>query len=172
MKWIFSCFILMLLISCKSNKPLQTVADVDLNKYAGTWYETARFPNFFEKGLECVTAEYNLLNNGKISVVNKGHDIENNSKIKTVKGTAWLPNENNKGQLKVRFFWPFAGDYFIIALDKNYQYALVGDPSRKYLWILNRTNTIADSVYSNLTKIAQKNNFDTTLLVKVNQNCN
>jgi len=172
MKHLSFFIIVLLFISCKSNQALPTVENVDINKYVGTWYEIARFPNFFEKGLECVTAEYSLLESGKIKVVNKGHKTSDVSKINTAIGTAWVPDKNKTGQLKVRFFWPFSGDYYIIALDSNYQSALVGDPSRKYLWVLNRATTMNDSSYHKLLNIAHQNNFDTTLLMKVNQTCN
>ncbi len=158
-------------LSFKTTEELSTVKNVDLNQYAGLWYEIARFPNSFEKGLECVTATYTLKDNGKIEVLNKGHVSENKQKVKTAKGTARIPDVNFPGQLKVSFFWPFSGDYYIIALDKNYQYALVGDPSRKYLWVLSKNKTLEPAIYDNLLDIAQKNGFDTSKLVKINQDC-
>ena len=171
MKWIYSFVLLANFYGCTSKRYLPTVTNIDINKYSGKWYEIARLPNFFEKGLECVSAEYALLKNGKISVINKGHKSSDLSKIKTAKGIAWIPDESKTGQLKVRFFWPFSGDYYIIALDSNYQHALVGDPSRKLLWILNRTTTIDSSTYNHLLKIASHNNFDTSKIIKVKQNC-
>jgi apolipoprotein D and lipocalin family protein len=122
--------------------------------------------------LECVTATYSIKNNGKIKVLNKGFSTENKGEFKTAKGVAWVPKEKYPGRLKVSFFRPFSGKYYIIALDKDYNYALVGDPSRKYLWILSRTKTLDDSIYTNLLEVAQKHKFDTSTIIKVNQDCN
>lgn len=160
------------LLSGSSKKELPTVGKVDLHKYSGQWYEIARFPNRFEKGLVCVTADYTIKKNGKIAVVNKGYLSDDIKKYKTAKGTAWIPDDKFPGRLKVRFFWPFAGNYYIITLDKNYQYVLVGDPARKYLWVLSRTRTLPEDIYSKLLEIARENGFDTQKLIRIKQNCN
>lgn len=157
---------------CKSeHKELPTVTELDLTKYAGTWYEIARLPNSFEKGLECVTATYTILPNGKVEVLNKGYTNADTSKMKNIKGVAWVPDNNHPGRLKVRFFWPFSGRYWVIALDKEYNYALVGDPSRKYLWILAKSSTLDNQAYTTLANIAKENGFDVSKLMIVNQNC-
>lgn len=158
--------------SCKTKYPkLETVKELDINKYLGTWYEIARLPNSFEIGLECVTANYSLLENGKIQVLNKGYLIEDNSKFKTAKGKAYIPDKNEPAKLKVTFFWPFYGDYWVLALDENYQYAMVGDESRKYLWILARKNSIDNEIYLKLIKEAKSKSFDVEKMIKVNQEC-
>ena len=108
------------LISCKASMELQTVEKVDIDSYLGTWYEIARLPNSFEKGLECVTATYSLKENGKIEVLNKGYSAEKKKGFDTAKGTAWIPDPDYPGRLKVTFFWPFSGDYYIISLDEAY----------------------------------------------------
>lgn len=159
-------------MSSNPKKELLTVKKVDLQKYSGRWFEIARFPNRFEKGLVCVTANYKVKENGKIEVVNKGHLSNDLNKIRTAKGTAWVPDKKYPGQLKVRFFWPFSGKYYVIALDKNYQYVLVGDPSRKFLWVLSRTKVLSEDIYSELLKIAQKNGFNTQKLIRIKQDCN
>ncbi len=82
-----------------------------------------------------------------------------------------MPNTDYPGRLKVSFFWPFAGNYYIISLDEEYNYALVGDPSRKYLWILSRSKILEDTIYSKLLDIAKTNGFDTDSIIKVNQDC-
>ena len=160
------------LLSCKTIKDLPTVKNVDIEKYSGQWYEIARLPNSFEKGLECVTANYTVKKNGKIEVLNKGYSSENSGEFKTAKGTAWIPNAKYPGRLKVTFFWPFSGNYYIISLDKNYKYALVGDPSRKYLWILSRSRSLESFTYSKLLDIAKNNGFDIKNIIKINQDCN
>ena len=153
-------------------KTLPTVPDVDINKYLGKWYEIARLPNSFEKGLICVTAEYSLKDNGKIRVVNSGHKEDEPSKVKSARGRAWVPDKSEPGRLKVSFFWPFAGDYYIFHLDQeNYQYALVGDPSRKYMWVLARDPQIDDELYKELLEIARKKDFAVEELLKVKQDC-
>jgi len=169
---LITTLLMLSLSACKSeHKELPTVTELDLTKYAGTWYEIARLPNSFEKGLECVTATYTILPNGKVEVLNKGYTNADTSKMKSIKGVAWVPNNNHPGQLKVRFFWPFSGRYWVIALDNNYNYALVGDPSRKYLWILSKSSTLDSSTYTTLVSIAKENGFNVENLMMVNQSC-
>ena len=159
------------LFSGSPSKDLPTVDVVDIERYAGLWYEIARLPNSFEKNLTCVTANYTLLKKGKIEVLNKGYSTKKGA-FKSSRGRAWVPDDKYPGRLKVSFFWPFAGNYYIISLDKDYQYALVGDPSREYLWILSRSQDLDDSVYSRLIKTARENGFDTDQLIRVPHNCN
>ena len=164
-------FLIMInLLSCKSSKDLPTVAKVDIEKYAGKWYEIARLPNSFEKNLERITATYTPKSDGNIEVLNQGFSTEIKEKVSKAKGKAWIPNADFPGRLKVSFFWPFAGNYYIIFLDENYKYALVGDPSRKYLWILSRTQILDESIFNKLLEVATNNGFDVATLIKVNQN--
>jgi lipocalin len=158
------------LFACKSTSELTTVPDVDLKKYAGTWYEIAKLPNKFEKNLACISATYTLKENGKINVLNQGYNTKKGT-WKDITGTAYVPDSSLPGQLKVRFFWPFAGDYYIISLADDYSYALVGDPSRQYLWILARENFLDDSIYSQLLDKAKDKGFDISAVEKVDHNC-
>jgi lipocalin len=160
------------LMFCKSKKDLPTVKNIDIERYTGLWYEIARLPNSFEKSLECVTARYILKENGKIEVINSGHIIEDRSKIKKAKGIAWIPDIKNNGKLKVRFFWPFKADYYILYLDKDYKYVLVGSPLMKYLWILSRNKKMEEEIYQMLIKKANELEFDTSQIIKVKQDCN
>jgi apolipoprotein D and lipocalin family protein len=122
----------------KAYPALPTVAHVDLHKYAGLWYEVARLPTRFEKGCQHVTAEYKLRPDGKVSVRNTCHQEGLNGPVETATAVARAVDATN-ARLKVQFFWPFEGDYWILDLDHaDYQYALVGEPSRKNLWILSR----------------------------------
>jgi lipocalin len=164
---------LIILNSCSSNmKKLTTVAEVDLERYSGKWYEIARLPNSFEKGLVCCTAEYSLRPDSKISVTNKGVKEDEPGKLSSITGKAWVPDQNEPGRLKVQFFWPFAAGYYIFHLDlKNYQYSLVGTPSRKYLWILARTPEIDETLYQELVEVARKHAFAVDELIKVRQDC-
>jgi len=160
-------------ISCTSQmKPLKTVATVDLQRYVGKWYEIARLPNSFEKGLDCTTAEYSIRDDGKVTVLNSGRKESDPEKRKSAKGKAWVPDPNEPGRLKVSFFWPFAGNYYIFHLEeKNYEYALVGDPSRKYFWILARNPFMDDALYNELMNIARQNEFPVDQVIRVNQEC-
>ena len=133
--------VIMGLFSCNSDKDLSTVESLDLNKYKGLWYEIARLPNRFEKNLECVTARYTLDAKGKVIVENSGYNTKSLD-MESITGKAWVPDSTTPGVLKVRFFWPFAGDYYVIDVDEDYQTALVGSPDRKYLWILSRSTNI------------------------------
>jgi apolipoprotein D and lipocalin family protein len=156
------------LLSLRPKRPLPTVAVADKQRYSGKWYEIARLPNSFEKGLECVTATYSVLPGGSIGVLNRG---VKNGKARSIKGRASAPDPDRPGRLKVTFFWPFSGDYWIIALDGDYQYALVGDPSRKYLWVLSRSKTLAEPTYNYLLSLAAENSFPVKKMLKVPHGC-
>lgn len=158
-------------LSCKTAKDLPTVATVDINEYAGQWYEVAKLPNRFEKGLDCVTATYSVMENGKIKVENRGRLLKDLSRFKDITGTAWVPNPEFPGRLKVRFFWPFSGDYYIMALDENYSYALVGSPSRKFLWVLSKIKDLDKDIYDELLQVAKSNGFNIDAVERINQEC-
>ena len=163
----------MLLSSCGSDFPyLKTADKVYVNKYMGTWYEIARLPNSFEKGLECVTATYSLKENGDLKVTNRGRSIDDPSNIDEANATAWVVDTASNAKLKVRFFWPFTGDYWIIALDKDYQYAMVGAPSRQYLWILSRQPKLDEVVTKSLLDSASRAGFDISKVERIYQDCN
>ena len=122
--------------------PLPVVPYVDLNRYTGTWYEIARYPNSFQEGCVGSKATYTLRDDGKISVLNECYDKAFDGRIKSAKGKAWVVDKVTNARLRVSFFWPFSGDYWIVDLGKNYEYAVIGHPKRKYLWILSRTREI------------------------------
>jgi apolipoprotein D and lipocalin family protein len=162
----------MLLSQAYSQKEPSTVSAVDLNRYKGTWYEIARLPNFFERKLKCITATYTLRSDGKIGVENSGYLIADPQKKSSAEGVAWVPDKNSPGKLKVQFFWPFSGDYWIMYLDKEYRHVLVGDPSRKYLWILAREKSMDETTYKMLLQKAIDNGYDVSAIIRVDQNCN
>ncbi|MBN1338758.1 MAG: lipocalin family protein [Bacteroidales bacterium] len=160
------------MVSCKTkNKDLEVVENLDIRKYTGTWYEIARLPNSFEKNLVCVSATYSLRDDGKITVFNKGHLSGTPSETKEITGVAWVPDPQDSAKLKVSFFWPFAGRYWVLAIDNDYSYALVGDPSRKFLWILARTKTLPQETVMQLLGEAMEKGFDTGKVVMVDQGC-
>lgn len=156
--------------ACGEKQALKTVNQVDLNRYIGLWYEIARLPNSFEEGLICCTANYSLREDGKIEVLNRGYQVDK-GKYTEAKGSAVRPDPLIPGELKVTFFWPFAGDYFIFHLDMDYRYVLIGEPGRKYFWILSREPKMEDSLYESLVNIAKDEGFAVEKLIKVPQDC-
>jgi apolipoprotein D and lipocalin family protein len=163
---------IMIFGSANSQKVPSVVSDVDLKRYQGTWYEIARLPNYFERKLKCASATYTLRDDGKITVLNKGNYISDPQKTSSITGVAWIPDKEVPAKLKVRFFWPFSGNYWIMELDKDYQYVLVGDPSLKYLWILARKKAIDEKTYTMLLQKAIDNGYDVTSIIRVEQDCN
>jgi apolipoprotein D and lipocalin family protein len=149
--------------------PVRPVPSVDLTRYAGRWYEIARFPNWFQR--KCAgdtTATYALRPDGKIDVLNECRQAD--GKLTSAKGTARLADPKGpKSKLKVTFFWPFSGDYWIIELDPEYQYAVVGHPGRNYLWILCRRPQMDESRYSELVEKIAAQGYDVKRIVRTLQ---
>jgi apolipoprotein D and lipocalin family protein len=145
---------------------LKTVEYVDVTRYMGTWYEIAKFPQSFEKGLVGVTANYTLLPNGNVRVLNSGYMNDFSGKLKIAKGKAWVVDKKTNAKLKVMFFWPFAGNYWILELGQAYDYVIVGDNSRKYLWILSREPQMEETLYNELLKRIEEKGFDIQKLEK------
>jgi apolipoprotein D and lipocalin family protein len=129
---------------------LETVPHVDLQRYTGTWYEIARYPNRFEKGCVAATAEYTALPDGRIRVVNSCRQGALDGPARSVRGTARVVDRETNARLKVSFFWPFEGDYWIIDLDPGYGWAVIGEPRRRYLWILSRTPALEEPVLQSI----------------------
>jgi apolipoprotein D and lipocalin family protein len=165
-------FTIMIFSSSQSQKIPSVVSTVDLNRYKGVWYEIARLPNFFERKLKCTSATYTLRDDGKITVLNKGNYLTDPQKSTSSRGVAWIPDKNSPAKLKVQFFWPFSGDYWIMELDKEYKYVLVGDPSLKYLWILCREKKMDESTYNMLLMKAVENGYNIKSIIRVEQDCN
>jgi apolipoprotein D and lipocalin family protein len=145
---------------------LQVVSFVDLGKYLGKWYEIAHLPAKFQQNCDETTATYTLLDNGSISVIN---ECKKDEKIKVAKGKAKVVDKMTNAKLKVTFFWPFYGDYWIISLGETYDYAVVGTPDRKYLWILSRTPKMDNNLFSQLIEIAKSKGFDVSKLIITRQ---
>lgn len=145
--------------------PVTTVASVDLQRYLGLWHEAARLPMWFQR--QCVadtTAQYGLLENGKISVTNRCRTKDGS--FDQAQGKASVVENSGNARLRVSFFWPFFGDYWVIGLDPEYRWAVVGEPKRKSLWILSRINPMPASELAAAKQIALAQGYDlTTLLV-------
>lgn len=158
-------------MGCSSSyPPLDVVDSVDIQRYLGKWYEIARLPNSFQKGCDCTTAEYSIIDSTTLRVINK---CLKDGEIDDAKGKAFVVEGSNNAKLRVQFFWPFRGDYWIIELDKeNYQYAVVGTPSREYLWILSRTPVMDNQLYESLTANLKEKGFDVgKLLIAKQDDC-
>ncbi len=155
--------------SAQKIKEMKLVENVDLERYVGTWYEIARFPHSFEKGLVGVTATYTLKENGKIEVVNQGFKGSLDGELSRAVGKAKVAKSGNPAHLRVSFFWIFYADYLILELDADYHYVLVGSSSDKYLWILAREPQLDDETYAMLVAKAQKRGYDVSKLERVPQ---
>lgn len=145
---------------------LQTVPSVDLEKYAGKWYEIASFPQRFQKGCFCTTAEYTLHEKGYVIVENRCNKDSVDGKLSYIKGKAFVQKGSGNAKLKVQFFWPFKGDYWIIDLADDYSYAVVSNPNKRYLWILCRTSTMDNAVYQQIVERLESKGFDLSKLQK------
>ena len=172
MLFLCSVFLLFMTFSVNS-QPLQTIDRVDLDKYLGRWYDIASYPASFQKGCRCSTADYEIVPGKKyIRVVNRCIKFKNGkSKITLAKGKAFVVKGSNNTKLKVQFFWPFRGDYYIIGLADDYSWAIVGHPSRKYLWILSRESYMPADTYKQILEIIRKKDYDPNKLQKTPQNC-
>lgn len=149
----------------ESKRDLEVVPSVDLSKYVGRWYEIARLPNSFQKKCaDSVTANYSLRPDGKIEVVNRCRKAS--GEYTTAKGKAKIVDKKTNAKLKVTFFWPFYGNYWILDLGPNYEYAVVGEPGRKYLWILSRSPAMDETLYQQLLKKMAARGFKTENMIR------
>lgn len=154
------------LFGCNNHKPLETVKSVDVNRYMGLWYEIATIPQSFQKGCYCTTAEYTLSEKGFVIVKNSCKKDSVNGPEKQIEGKAFIVKNTNNTKLKVQFFWPFRGKYWIIDLADDYSYAVVGHPNRKYLWILSRTPLMNEEIYQQIIDRLKEKEYNTDLLVR------
>ena len=154
-------------------KPLEVVPFVDLVRYAGTWYEIARLPNGFQSSCAGdVTATYTLLDDGEIKVVNRCRNGV--GEYDEAEGRARRKSDDEPNtKLQVRFapaflsFLPFVwGNYWVIDLDSDYSYAVVGEPSRKYLWVLARSPVISEEIYAGIIARLTGQDYDASRLIR------
>jgi apolipoprotein D and lipocalin family protein len=169
-------FILLLLsgyIENAMNQTLQTVDHVELDKYLGRWNEIASYPARFQKGCRCSTADYELVpGKAYIRVINRCIRFKNGkSKLARIQGKAFVVPESGNAKLKVQFFWPFRGDYYIIGLAEDYSWAVVGHPQRKYLWILSRESYMPSHTYSYILDFVKSKGYNPAILQKTEQDC-
>lgn len=144
---------------------------VDLDRYAGRWYEIAAFPQFFQKGCHCTVAEYRR-EGDRIRVVNRCRKGGPDGPETVARGWAEPVPDSGNARLTVSFFWPFSAPYWIVGLDREaYRYAMVGHPDRDYLWILSRTPELAPEIYRELVDLAREKGYPVERLRRTDQSC-
>ncbi len=148
---------------------LRTVEQVDLNRYLGTWYEIASFPQSFQAGCTATTATYTLRDDGNIDVLNRCRKGGLEEKETSALGRARVVHPGDNARLEVSFFGPFWGDYWIVDLAEDYRYAVVGNPGRDYLWILSRTPALDEATYQGIVTRLQGQQYETSRLVRTLQ---
>ncbi len=171
--WLIAVMIGLAEVSAQSKAELRVVPAVDLKRYAGTWYEVARLPFYFqEKCVGDVTATYRLMENGNIRVINKCRK-ENGEFTEAVGEARRAEDDGPDTKLQVRFapaflsVLPFVwGDYWIIDLAPDYSYAAVGEPDRKYLWILSRTPSLDEATLQSILERVRQNGYDLSTLIR------
>ena len=170
-KQVVGILLIAILTACQAARaPLPVVAEIDIERYLGVWYEIASFPQRFQEGCVATTAEYVRGEGDRIRVVNACRDGSFDGEVRRVEGVAWVKDpEDSRAKLKVQFFWPFAGDYWVIDLDPEYRYAVVGHPSREYLWILSRTKTLDAKLYDKILARIASNDYDLNRLSRTPQ---
>lgn len=146
-----------------------TVTELDLNRYLGQWYEIARYDHSFERGLVGCMANYSLREDGLIKVLNTGYKGSFDGKYKESEGKARRPDDSVPGKLEVAFFLNFWGGYYVLELDEDYQYVLVGSKTDKYLWILSRTPHMEQEDIDKLLVRAEERGYDISKLIWVDQ---
>ncbi|CAK9183300.1 unnamed protein product [Ilex paraguariensis] len=158
-----------------ATKEMETVKGLDLQKYMGRWYEIASFPSRFQPKSGINTrATYTLKPDGTVHVLN---ETWTDGKRGSIEGTAYKADpSSDEAKLKVKFYippflpiFPVTGDYWVLSIDDDYQYALIGQPARKYLWILCRKNHLDEEIYNQLVQKAKEQGYDVSILQKTQQ---
>ena len=171
-KYIPIIFIFVLTACTGKPDGVVAVKAFDLDRYLGKWYEIARLDHSFERGLNNITADYLLRDDGGVKVINRGFSKEDNA-WQQAEGKAYFVDKIDTGHLKVSFFGPFYGSYIIFELDKkNYEYAFISGPNTSYLWLLARTPQVDNKVIELFVKRAQALGFDTSKLIYVENDKN
>ncbi len=167
---IAALFATLLLAGCQPGGPVGNASvpeprkPVELQRYLGTWYEIARYEASFQRGCEAVTASYSLKPDGEIAVVNTCRQDSPTGPERSAEAVA-TPVEGSQGaKLKVSFFRPFYGDYWVLDRAPDYSWSIVGEPSGRYLWILSRTPRLSEARVKALVERASQLGYDTSLL--------
>jgi len=164
LKYLALFFLLNLSIQTVKTQKLQTVPYVDVNKYMGKWYEIASFPQRFQKGCHCTTAQYTLSEKEYVIVENRCNKDSIQGRESYISGKAFVEKNSGNAKLKVQFFWPFRAKYWIIDLAEDYSYAVVSHPNKKYLWILSRKPKMEEAIFKEILDRLTKKGLDLTKL--------
>lgn len=150
--------------ACSSTSKISVtpVQNFEINRYLGDWYEIGRFNFKWEKNMKNVQANYSLNDDGTVKVTNSGYDFVAQKQKQSIGKAKFVGQQKDIANLKVSFFGPFYSAYTVIALDPDYQYALVAGANNKLLWILSRTKTIPDDIKENYIQIAKSAGYDLT----------
>jgi len=169
LKSLIILFVVVAITACTGMpKKVNPVADFELDKYLGKWYEIARLDHSFERGMNQVTATYSLRDDGGVKVENRGYS-EIDQQWSEVEGKAYFVDKNDEGYLKVSFFGPFYGSYVIFELEKeNYQYAFISGPNLEYLWLLSRTPKVPENIIEKFLTMSAERGFNTSEIIFVN----
>ncbi|MDJ0656226.1 MAG: lipocalin family protein [Xanthomonadales bacterium] len=169
---LFPCLALLLLAGCATTPrglpPIDTVDQLDVDRFQGQWYVIANIPYFAERGNVASRVIYRERSDGRMDDLyyyRKAFDEEE----KSMEGLAWIPDPARPGELKTRFFWPFTFDYLVIKLDPDYRYLAVAHPSRRYAWIMAREPEIPDEVFQDYLAAFSQQGYDASRILKVPQ---
>lgn len=168
MSRIFFLFLCLLLGACTGTPGgVRPIDGFELDRYLGKWYEIARLDHSFERGLDNVSAEYSLRDDGGVRVINRGFS-KASGEWDEAEGKAYFVADESTGHLKVSFFGPFYGSYVIFELDKeNYSYAFVSGYDKSYLWLLSRSPTVDARLLQSFIQRAKELGFETDELILV-----
>jgi apolipoprotein D and lipocalin family protein len=172
MKHFLAILALLVLSGCammRGGPPLETVDRVDLERYMGEWYVIANIPYFGERGNVAGRAIYRMRDDGRIDDIYRYRDGSFDAPEEEMTGVAWVVDEETNAQWKVQFYWPIRFGYYIIGLDEDYQWTVVGHPSREYAWIMAREPVVSDERYGALLDLLEARGFDPSQLQKVPQ---
>jgi apolipoprotein D and lipocalin family protein len=170
MKWLAGILSCLMFTGCVGTPDKVIAVDgFELDRYLGKWYEIARLDHSFERGMNQVSAEYSMRDDGGVKVLNQGYLTEE-QKWRSAEGKAYFVDSSDKGHLKVSFFGPFYGSYIVFELEKdNYDYAFVSGPNHSYLWFLSRTPKVSEALKQKFKSQAKQLGFDTEQLIWVEQ---
>lgn len=155
-------------MSCASYPPLEVVPRVEIDRYIGKWFEIASLPVSQQEGCSCTTAEYTVIEEGVLKIVNT---CRKEGGLDQAEGKAFVVPNSDNAKLKVQFFWPFRGDYWILELDDEYRWAVVGVPSRKYVWVLSRSPRMAEETLTLLLERIAAKGFDVAKIQRTVHDC-
>lgn len=150
-------------------EPLPTVESVDLDRYMGQWYVIANIPYFGERGNVAGRAVYRQRDDGRMDDIYIYKKGDFDAPDERLEGVAWVVNERTRAEWKVRFYWPLSFGYYIVGLDEDYQWSMVGHPTRNYAWIMAREPTMDEALYARLLARFEALGYDASELQKVPQ---